>query len=226
MNELLCAFSAEKKKSKKGDESDAEPDDGTEEDGEEEAEDEEEEDEEDVDDAKPKKTADKKKPDAKKDVDTKPAKNANSTKADKETEKPAADAPTTTDEKAKKESVVNLGEITKINSYITNTKVESLQILHTVCVHQPTSQQMAIKSQSGIIVWRLSAFFQICYDTVAKPAHTLKKNLRKFEGFEFDADSDDYKKKLESVQKVDLAKLKAVCDGLSLDKKGMAKQKP
>lgn len=49
----------------------------------------------------------------------------------------------------------------------------------------------------------------------------MKKNLRKFEGFEFDGDSDEYKKKLEATQKMDLAKLKAVCDGLLLEKKGL-----
>lgn len=48
----------------------------------------------------------------------------------------------------------------------------------------------------------------------------IKKNLRKFEGFEFDAESDEYKKRLEAAQKVDIAKLKALCDGLDIDKKG------
>lgn len=48
----------------------------------------------------------------------------------------------------------------------------------------------------------------------------LRKNLRKFERFEFAADSDEYKKRLETTQKVDIAKLKALCDGLDIDKKG------
>lgn len=49
----------------------------------------------------------------------------------------------------------------------------------------------------------------------------IKNKLRKFSGFEFDADSDEYSTKLEAVQKIDVAKLKAVCEGLTLDKKGM-----
>lgn len=48
----------------------------------------------------------------------------------------------------------------------------------------------------------------------------LKKNLRQFAGFEFEKDSAEYKKKLEAVQKNDIAKLKSVCEGLQLDKKG------
>lgn len=48
----------------------------------------------------------------------------------------------------------------------------------------------------------------------------LKKNLRSFEGFDFDVGSSEYKKRLESTQKIELAKLKGVCEGLQLDKKG------
>lgn len=48
----------------------------------------------------------------------------------------------------------------------------------------------------------------------------LKKNLRQFAGFEFEKDSNEYKKKLEAAQKNDITKLKAVCEGLQLDKKG------
>lgn len=48
----------------------------------------------------------------------------------------------------------------------------------------------------------------------------IKNKLRKFSGFEFDADSDEYNTKLEAVQKIDVAKLKGVCEGLTLDKKG------
>lgn len=61
--------------------------------------------------------------------------------------------------------------------------------------------------------------FQICYDSPGKP-NVLKKNLRQFAGFDFDKDSDQYKEKLEETEKVDIAKLKAICDGLQLDKKG------
>lgn len=48
----------------------------------------------------------------------------------------------------------------------------------------------------------------------------LKKNLRQFDGFDFDIDSTEYKKRIEATQKLELAKLKGVCEGLQLDKKG------
>lgn len=48
----------------------------------------------------------------------------------------------------------------------------------------------------------------------------VKKNLRQFDGFDFEIGSSEYKKRIESTQKLELAKLKAVCEGLQLDKKG------
>lgn len=48
----------------------------------------------------------------------------------------------------------------------------------------------------------------------------LKKNLRQFEGFDFEVGSSEFKKRVESTQKIELAKLKAICEGLQLDKKG------
>lgn len=48
----------------------------------------------------------------------------------------------------------------------------------------------------------------------------LKKNLRQFAGFDFDVASSEFKKRVESTQKVELPKLKAICEGLQLDKKG------
>lgn len=48
----------------------------------------------------------------------------------------------------------------------------------------------------------------------------LKKNLRQFDGFDFDKGSPDFKKRVEASQKLELPKLKAVCEGLQLDKKG------
>lgn len=50
--------------------------------------------------------------------------------------------------------------------------------------------------------------------------NVLKKNLRQFDGFDFETDSNDFKKRVESAQKFELTKLKAVCEGLRLDKKG------
>lgn len=47
-----------------------------------------------------------------------------------------------------------------------------------------------------------------------------RKNLRKFDGFEFAADSDQYKKRLKATQEVDMSKLKALCKGLDIDANG------
>ncbi|KAG4069811.1 hypothetical protein HA402_006826 [Bradysia odoriphaga] len=141
-----------------------------------------------------KKTSDKKKPaanndkkksvaDGKKDDGKSNSKNSNSANDKKD------DDDGTAKSSNKKESAMSLGEIARIDSYITNTKVDGLQVLHS-----------------------------ICFTGVAKP-NMIKNKLRKFSGFEFDADSDEYSTKLEAVQKIDVAKLKAVCEGLTLDKK-------
>lgn len=62
-------------------------------------------------------------------------------------------------------------------------------------------------------------YFKLIYGVLGK-APTIKKNLRKFDGFEFEAGSDEYKSKVEAAQKVDIAKLKALCDAFDIDKKG------
>jgi hypothetical protein len=87
-----------------------------------------------------------------------------------------------------------LGEITAIEANIASNKCETLTTLHT-----------------------------ICYDNPGK-TNTIKKNLRKFIGFEFDGDSDDYKKRLEATQKIDAAKLKQTCDILKLETTGTAEE--
>lgn len=48
----------------------------------------------------------------------------------------------------------------------------------------------------------------------------VKKNLRQFKGFDFDTNSSDYKKRIDATKKIDTAKLKAICEGLQLSKKG------
>lgn len=50
--------------------------------------------------------------------------------------------------------------------------------------------------------------------------NVLKKNLRQFDGFDFKNGSPEFKKRVEASQKLELPKLKAVCEGLQLDKKG------
>lgn len=60
---------------------------------------------------------------------------------------------------------------------------------------------------------------QICFQSVGK-TNVLKKNLRQFDGFDFANGSSEFKKRVEAIQKLELPKLKAVCEGLQLDKKG------
>lgn len=83
-----------------------------------------------------------------------------------------------------------LGEIAVIDANITSNKGETLQTLHIIAYDQPGKTNM------------------------------IKKNLRKFCGFEFDIKSEDYKKRVDATQKVDINKLKTTCEILNLDKKG------
>lgn len=48
----------------------------------------------------------------------------------------------------------------------------------------------------------------------------IKKNIRKFNGFEFKKDSEEYKKKLGALDKFEVKQLKIVCEMLDLEKKG------
>lgn len=85
----------------------------------------------------------------------------------------------------------SLGTIALIDANITKAKIETLQTLHT-----------------------------ILYEAPGKPT-VLKKNLRKFDGFEFGADSEQYKKRLQAtIDKQDAKKLALTAEILALDKKG------
>lgn len=90
----------------------------------------------------------------------------------------------------KQASGIPLGDIAKIEKYITSTRIEVLQTLH-----------------------------QICFEALGK-TNLLKKSLRQFAGFDFDKDSNEFEKKLKETQKFELPKLRGVCEGLQLDKKG------
>lgn len=48
----------------------------------------------------------------------------------------------------------------------------------------------------------------------------IKKNIRRFNGFDFKKDSDEYAKKLSAAQKFELKQLKSICEMLDLEKKG------
>lgn len=87
-------------------------------------------------------------------------------------------------------SAITLGEIAKINNMLNKTRVETLQTLYS-----------------------------ICFDSVGK-SNVVKKNLRNFSGFDFDSDSDKFKKRVEAAQKIDIKQLKICCDVLILDKRG------
>lgn len=211
LSRLYVPFSGTKKKvnEDKSDSDDKNEADSAEEDGDENADDD--------DDEKPetKKTNEKKKliannekkktsSEAKKDDGKSSSKTSNSVNDKKED-----DGTVKSGSSNQKEGAMSLGEIARIESYITNTKVDTLQVLHSVSVFD-------INVRSDF----LTEFeLQICFTGVAKP-NMIKNKLRKFSGFEFDADSDEYNEKLEFVQKIDIAKLKGVCEGLTLDKKG------
>lgn len=44
--------------------------------------------------------------------------------------------------------------------------------------------------------------------------------MRQFDGFDFEVGTSEFKKRVDVTQKLELAKLKSVCEGLQLDKKG------
>lgn len=77
-----------------------------------------------------------------------------------------------------------------MNAFITNSKVDVLQPLH-----------------------------QLCFDAAGKPT-VMKKNLRKFNGFEFERDSAEFQKKLDAAGKLDIGRLKSWCEVFGVPKKG------
>lgn len=85
---------------------------------------------------------------------------------------------------------VSLGEIPRIDASISRFKTEDLKLLHRL-------------------------LFKIPGKTVQ-----IKKNIRKFNGFDFEKDSDAYTKKVASTQKFEMKQLKSICEMLDLDKKG------
>uniref|UniRef100_A0A182QCU7 DEK-C domain-containing protein n=1 Tax=Anopheles farauti TaxID=69004 RepID=A0A182QCU7_9DIPT len=84
----------------------------------------------------------------------------------------------------------SLGAIAQIDANINSAKVDDLQTLHT-----------------------------ILYDGPAK-AMVLRRNLRKFDGFEFGPDSDAYRKRVSATEKLDVKKLAQLAHVLALEKKG------
>lgn len=48
----------------------------------------------------------------------------------------------------------------------------------------------------------------------------VKKNIKKFNGFDFKKDSEEYTKKIAMVHKMEIKQLKSVCEMLDLPKSG------
>lgn len=85
---------------------------------------------------------------------------------------------------------IALGDIPRIDASISRFKNDDLKLLHRLLFKTPGKTTM------------------------------IKKNIKKFNGFDFEKDSDEYMKKLSSVQKFEVKQLKSVCEMLDLEKKG------
>lgn len=83
-----------------------------------------------------------------------------------------------------------LGAIALIDANIVKTKMDALQALH-----------------------------MIVYEKEGKAPH-MKKMLKKFDGFSFELDSEDYKQRLEAVEKIDEKKLAQTAEVLVLETTG------
>lgn len=84
----------------------------------------------------------------------------------------------------------HLTDIGLIDANITNTKADSLSVLHNLIYEDPGNIKF------------------------------VKKNLRKFNGFDFDNKSEEYTRRLEAAKKVELSKLSLIADVLNLNDKG------
>ncbi|XP_066249759.1 protein DEK-like isoform X2 [Euwallacea similis] len=83
-----------------------------------------------------------------------------------------------------------LGEIPRVEASITRFKNDDLKYLH-----------------------------KLLFNAVTNKVH-FKKNIRKFNGFPFNKDSDDYTKKVDSLKKNEVKVLKTICEILDLSKTG------
>lgn len=48
----------------------------------------------------------------------------------------------------------------------------------------------------------------------------IKKNIKKFNGFDFKKDTEEYNKKVAAAQKFEVKQLKSICEMLDVEKKG------
>lgn len=87
-------------------------------------------------------------------------------------------------------SGIALGEIPRIDASISRFRNEDLRLLHRLLFRTP--------GKSSVI----------------------KRNVKKFNGFDFKKDSDEYAKKVAAAHKFELKQLKSICEMLDLEKKG------
>lgn len=84
-----------------------------------------------------------------------------------------------------------MGEIARIDASISRFKNDDLRLLHRVIFKTPGKTAL------------------------------IKKNIKKFNGFDFKKDSEEYTKKIAAVQKFELKQLKSICEMLDLQKTGI-----
>lgn len=51
-------------------------------------------------------------------------------------------------------------------------------------------------------------------------SNLIKRNIKKFKGYEFEKDSAEYKSKIEEVLKLEPKQQRTICEMLDLDKRG------
>lgn len=87
-------------------------------------------------------------------------------------------------------SGTQLGEIPRIDASISRFKNDDLKLLHKLLFNTPGKTTM------------------------------IKKNIKKFNGFDFKKDSEEYNRKVAAMQKFEVKQLKIICEMLDLEKKG------
>ncbi|XP_026476883.1 LOW QUALITY PROTEIN: protein DEK [Ctenocephalides felis] len=85
---------------------------------------------------------------------------------------------------------VSLGDIVSIDNNLGRAKPDDLKALHKLLFKNPGKSNM------------------------------IKRNIRKFNGFDFSEDSEQYTSKLETLNKMDIKQIKTFCDILDIEKKG------
>lgn len=85
---------------------------------------------------------------------------------------------------------IALGEIPRIDASISRFRNEDLRLLHRLLFRTPGKTTV------------------------------IKRNVKKFNGFDFKKDSEEYSKKIAAAHKFEVKQLKSICEMLDLEKKG------